>query len=133
VSQRRVLIQDFFGHRFGIAHGKVSAQAARGIVLVAGHGWPAAFFADLAHDGSNRWEGLLECGLCRVRNEAVRVDADLETRKVMSSLRRNFPVQVDQWFETHRFAPDDGERQWQPEHRGPHHGFRRATDRHPDR
>ena len=73
-----VLEQDLLDHLVRVADEVGAAQRPRRLVALAGHRRPATLPADLVHRRRERPERLLDRLSGRVRDEAVRVDADFQ-------------------------------------------------------
>ena len=89
--------------------------------------------ADPVHDFGHRREELVGRGLRVLGDEAVRVDAEPEHRRIVAGAAPGLAVELDERRESLGHAADDRQRHRQTERAGADGGLRRAADRDPHR
>ena len=105
-------------------------ERRRRVVVGATHGWPAPLLADPVHRGRDVRERLVERLLPRLREVAVRVDA--QSRRLAAGLGGAAAVELGERREPLRQPADDRERHRQAEHPRADGRLRRAADGDPD-
>jgi hypothetical protein len=128
-----VLKQDLLDDLRRAAHEVGAAQSAPRLQLLARGRRPAALPPDLVHHHCRRRVVGVHRRLRVVGNEAMRVDAERELRRVVAGLARRLPVELGKGCKAFGHPADDRQRQRQPQRRRTHHRLRRAAHRHPDR
>ncbi len=106
-----------------------AAERRCGVVVGAHHRRPPALLADLVHRGGDVRERLVERLLRRVRDVAMRVDA--ESRRLAAGLGGGAAMELGERLEALREPADDRERHRQAEHPRAHGRLRRASDGDP--
>ena len=94
-SEGFIGVEDFLDDQLRVADQEGSGFAAGYVVLGAGGGWPAAFFADLGEHGGVAGVEVV-CGLLGgVAEEAQHVQADFEFFRGVAGAGSCFAIEVD--------------------------------------
>ena len=132
VPEDLVLEEDLLDHLLRAADERGAVQGPRSVEVRPLHRAPAAFAADPVHHLLHARERDVGGLLRRLRDEAVRVDAERRRRNMTRGDRRA-AMELCERRELLRPAADDRERHRQPERARARRRLRRAADRDPDR
>ena len=127
------MAKDLFGNFIGIANQQRAFWPGLRVKACSCYRRPAPFPANLIKylriAGEEFVCGLAAC-FCYEPNG---MEPDFQVFFFMTGFDAGFFIKIDQWFETMRFAADDGHHQWQAEPAGPYKGLGRTADANPNR
>ena len=127
-----VLIQNLLHDLPGATNEVGTVQRTGRFELCLAHRRPAPLATDLVHDERKRGERLVDRALPFVGYEAVGVDAEAESRAIVSGALRRPIVEIDQGGELFRLPADNGQGERQAKPAGTNDRFGRSPDGDPD-